>query len=345
MRGPRPCRRRISTRSSRSTTSGIATTTTATATSTSPTATSTISSRSTRASARRPAAAHRAPTRSGRIAGTPTTLDPRSGLTAPGRNGYQGIRIGNSNYWIGDYTIEPENGGVGVFSHEFAHDLGLPDEYDTSGNTGGAENGTGFWTLMSQGSYGNNGVAAEGIGDRPFHMNAWDKLQLGWLDYTALRPGDKKASLKLGPAEATTKQDQAVIVVLPDKQVTFDLGRAVRRLEVLLLGHGQRLHDVDDEVGDAPGGGDPLGEGSIQRRAGLRLRVPDGGRNPRRRRTSATGITGATPSTNWVDADRQPSERPAHDRVPLRDRRCRRRGTPGRPTCLGSRSTRSRSPA
>jgi immune inhibitor A len=42
---------------------------------------------------------------------------------------------------------------------------------------------------MSQGSYGNNGTPAEGIGDRPFHMNAWDKLQLGWLDYTAVGPG------------------------------------------------------------------------------------------------------------------------------------------------------------
>ena len=147
------------------------------------------------------------------------------GPDGAGPHGLQGVRIGNSNYWIGDYTIEPENGGVGVFSHEFAHDLGLPDEYDTSGNTGGAENGTGFWTLMSQGSYGNNGVAAEGIGDRPFHMNAWDKLQLGWLDYNLLRPGDKKASFKLGPAEATTKQDQAVVVVLPEKPVDFELGQ------------------------------------------------------------------------------------------------------------------------
>ncbi|MGB8350211.1 MAG: immune inhibitor A domain-containing protein, partial [Gaiella sp.] len=147
------------------------------------------------------------------------------GPDGAGPHGLQGVRIGSSNYWIGDYTIEPENGGVGVFSHEFAHDLGLPDEYDTSGNTGGAENGTGFWTLMSQGSYGNNGVAAEGIGDRPFHMNAWDKLQLGWLDYNLLRPGDKKASFKLGPAEATTKQDQAVVVVLPQKPVEFELGQ------------------------------------------------------------------------------------------------------------------------
>ncbi|MDQ4007532.1 MAG: immune inhibitor A, partial [Actinomycetota bacterium] len=49
-----------------------------------------------------------------------------------------GTQIGQSKYWIGDYTVEPENGGVGVFAHEFGHDLGLPDLYDTSGNTGGA---------------------------------------------------------------------------------------------------------------------------------------------------------------------------------------------------------------
>ena len=67
---------------------------------------------------------------------------------------FGGLPIACSSKWIGDYTIEPENGGVGVFSHEFGHDLGLPDEYDTSGNTGGAENSTAWWTPWSQGSYG-----------------------------------------------------------------------------------------------------------------------------------------------------------------------------------------------
>jgi immune inhibitor A len=135
-----------------------------------------------------------------------------------------GIQIPGTNYWIGDYTIEPENGGVGVFSHEFAHDLGLPDEYDTSGNSGGAENSTGFWTLMSSGSWGNNGKTDEGIGDRPFHMNAWDKWALGWLNYDAVFPGQATKSVKLGPAETTTKQAQAMIVVLPDKEVTKNVG-------------------------------------------------------------------------------------------------------------------------
>ncbi len=121
-----------------------------------------------------------------------------NGPDGVGPHHFGGVRIGGSNYWIGDYTIEPENGGVGVFSHEFAHDLGLPDEYDTSGNTGGAENGTAWWTLMSQGSYGTqNGVD---LGSTPTHMSAWDKFQLGWLNYDVAYTLGSIRNVKLGPA-------------------------------------------------------------------------------------------------------------------------------------------------
>jgi immune inhibitor A len=145
------------------------------------------------------------------------------GFTGPAFNKFGGIQIGGSNFWIGDYTIEPENGGVGVFAHEFGHDLGLPDLYDTSGNTGGAENSTGFWTLYSSGSYGNSGRPEDGIGSEPIHMSAYEKIFLGWSNYQVV-PFGVKASLKLGPAETNTKQAQQLVVLLPDKKVDFQIG-------------------------------------------------------------------------------------------------------------------------
>jgi immune inhibitor A len=143
-----------------------------------------------------------------------------TGPDGTGPHNFGGVRIGGSNYWIGDYTIEPENGGVGVFSHEFAHDLGLPDEYDTSGNTGGAENGTAWWTLMSQGSYG---TQSADLGSAPVHMSAWDKFQLGWLNYDVAGYGQHK-EVKLGPAESNTKQTQGLFTLLPDKAKTVTIG-------------------------------------------------------------------------------------------------------------------------
>ena len=124
-----------------------------------------------------------------------------------------GIQIGDSAYWIGDYTIQPENGGVGVFTHEYTHDLGVPDLYDYTG-----ENSTGFWTLMSSGSWLSD-PSSEDIGSKPNHMGVWEKFQLGWLNYEVGFAGSKSEH-KLGPAETNTKQAQGLFVVLPDKQVT-----------------------------------------------------------------------------------------------------------------------------
>ncbi|MEZ4864799.1 MAG: immune inhibitor A [Caldilineaceae bacterium] len=146
-----------------------------------------------------------------------------NGPDGTGPNDYGGVRVGNSNYWIGDYTVEPENGGVGVFAHEFGHDLGLPDLYDTSGNTGGAENSVGFWSLYASGSYGNSGKPEDGIGSEPVHMSAYEKLFLGWSNYKVVNY-NQRAEVKLGPAEYNTKAAQQLIVTLPDKQVAFTIG-------------------------------------------------------------------------------------------------------------------------
>ena len=129
--------------------------------------------------------------------GTDAIWSHRSGANAAGRwparqsastSGANGGLVSSSSVpnnptgmWVYDYTVQPENGGLGVFAHEFGHDLGLPDLYDTSGNTGGAENNTAFWTLMSSGANIGDG-GPDGIGDNPTDMGAWERLILGWLE-------------------------------------------------------------------------------------------------------------------------------------------------------------------
>jgi immune inhibitor A len=140
-----------------------------------------------------------------------------AGNTGPADNKLGGTQIGDTGIWVGDYTVQPENGGLGVFAHEYGHDLGLPDHYDTT-NT--AENSTGFWTLMSSGSW--LGTGKNTIGDTPGDFSAWDKLQLGWLDYATAKAATKSVT-KLGVAEYNTKDKQALVVDLPDKTVTTDL--------------------------------------------------------------------------------------------------------------------------
>ncbi|MDK1327477.1 immune inhibitor A domain-containing protein [Arthrobacter sp. zg-Y1143] len=130
------------------------------------------------------------------------------GIDGPATNPFGGIRIGDSKVWIRDYTTEPENGGLGVFAHEYGHDLGLPDLYDTAGG----DNGTGFWTLMSSGSWLGRGT--DSIGTTPNHMGAWEKLQLGWLDYDVATAGQKSTHM-LGASYHATKKQQALVVTLP----------------------------------------------------------------------------------------------------------------------------------
>ncbi|MEW2631989.1 immune inhibitor A domain-containing protein [Streptomyces sp. NPDC048389] len=136
------------------------------------------------------------------------------GRSGPTGNKAGGAQIGDTGIWVGDYTVQPENGGLGVFAHEYGHDLGLPDHYDTSG---GGENSTGYWTLMSSGSW--LGTGKDTIGDLPGDMTAWDKLQLGWLNYETAKAATKSTHT-LGVSAYNTKKPQALVVELPKKAVT-----------------------------------------------------------------------------------------------------------------------------
>ncbi|TWF87203.1 immune inhibitor A domain-containing protein [Streptomyces capillispiralis] len=160
-----------------------------------------------------------------------------AGATGPEQNKLGGAQIGSTGIWVGDYTVQPENGGLGVYAHEYGHDLGLPDHYDTAGG----ENSTGFWTLMSSGSW--LGTGKNEIGDLPGDMTAWDKLQLGWLNYDTAKAGVDSWH-KLGVAEYNTKHKQALVVELPKKAVTTEIVQPAEGATQWWSGSGDNLKNT-----------------------------------------------------------------------------------------------------
>jgi len=68
-------------------------------------------------------------------------------------------------------------GMTGVCCHEFGHQLGLPDLYDTNGDVGGSSQGLGAWDIMATGVWDANGFV-------PCEPSAWSKAFLGILPTT-----------------------------------------------------------------------------------------------------------------------------------------------------------------
>jgi M6 family metalloprotease-like protein len=63
-------------------------------------------------------------------------------------------------------------GMMGVLCHEYGHQLGLPDLYDTTESEGGNNQGLGAWDIMSGGVWNFNGFV-------PAKPSAWSRLFLG----------------------------------------------------------------------------------------------------------------------------------------------------------------------
>ncbi|MEU4712323.1 immune inhibitor A domain-containing protein [Micromonospora purpureochromogenes] len=169
------------------------------------------------------------------------------GNTGPANFPAGGTQIGNTGVWIGDYTIQPENGGRSVFYHEYGHDLGLPDDYNV---TSGGDNNNEHWTLMAQSRLGakNDG----GIGERGGDLGAWNKLQLGWLDYEVIVAGQKR-TLELGPQEYNTAKAQGAVVVLPQREYTFQNGKPFEGTKQFFSGNDDDLNTTMTRTIDLTG--------------------------------------------------------------------------------------------
>ncbi|MDQ1644821.1 MAG: immune inhibitor [Cryptosporangiaceae bacterium] len=140
-----------------------------------------------------------------------------TGVKGPAGDLHGGAPVGDTGVWIGDYTIQPENGGLSVFAHEYTHDLGEPDYYDISGK---GDNSIEHWSLMAQSRL--NAKGDQAIGTKPGDLGAAEKFNLGWLDYEVAVAGQDR-TIKLGPSEYNNKNPQALVVVLPKKKLVTQL--------------------------------------------------------------------------------------------------------------------------
>lgn len=135
------------------------------------------------------------------------------------------------------YSMEPEDGKIGVFCHEYGHVLGLPDLYDLDYNG----KGLGMWSVMALGSWGNAGLT-------PVHFDAWSKSKLGFV-----RPGVIRSNTTTVPM---LKAETSPIckIIWTNGEFANEYFIAENRQAVLfdsyLGGSGLVIYHVDEDVDD-----------------------------------------------------------------------------------------------
>ena len=130
-----------------------------------------------------------------------------------------------------------EKNPLGVWCHEFGHELGLPDYYDTDGSS----EGVGNWAVMAGGSWGNNG-------ETPVYFSAYSRYWLGW-DEPIIVQGDI-ANLVIEPVSEGGK-----IYKLPipgnwtaSEQYFLLENRQQTKYDTYLPGEGLLIWHIDEEI-------------------------------------------------------------------------------------------------
>ncbi|MCX6249858.1 MAG: M6 family metalloprotease domain-containing protein [Bacteroidetes bacterium] len=141
---------------------------------------------------------------------------------------------------VSSYTANPEKFGttnmtaIGVLCHEFCHNLGAPDFYDTDYGTNGQYDGTGYWDLMASGSW--NGMN----GNTPAHPNGWIKNYFSWTNPVVLATQQTQVlrNVQLYPdvVRYNTTTSNEYFLCENRQQTGFDAG---------IPGHGMIIYHVD----------------------------------------------------------------------------------------------------
>ena len=136
---------------------------------------------------------------------------------------------------IQSYFMAPEDGRVGVMSHELGHLLlKWPDLYDTDYSS----RGTGQWDLMAGGSW-NNG------GNTPAHPTAWCKLQAGWINPTTIFGAAQDVTIQ--PYNANGQVYKLPVGNASSKEYFLVSNRRKTGFDSHLPGEGCIIEHIDDD--------------------------------------------------------------------------------------------------
>jgi len=131
------------------------------------------------------------------------------------------VPVPGSDILLYGYTINPIDAATGVVVHEFGHDLGLPDEYDTANGLLGSP--VGDWSVMASGSWVGTPAGTRPVG---FSAYARDELQRvyqgNWIDQLTIDIADLE-SQSINLVEAINHDDDVnqIKVLLPNEQEEF----------------------------------------------------------------------------------------------------------------------------
>ncbi len=143
------------------------------------------------------------------------------------------------------YTIEPEilHDGIstiGVMCHEFGHNLGAPDFYDSDYSASGGEYpGTGVWDLMGSGAW--NGT----YGNRPAGINMWQKIQYGWVTPQLL---DSDRDITAMPGATFSPVAYRMNTTVPNDYFIIENRQKEGNFDSALPGSGLLIYHANDNL-------------------------------------------------------------------------------------------------
>ena len=125
--------------------------------------------------------------------------------------------------------------GIGTFTHEFGHVLGLGDHYDVEYSSATFDPGS--FDIMASGSYNNDG-------NTPPTFSAYERGELGWLDYTELSANTDTLNV-LPDLKDSNKAYRISVPGTNDREFYVLENRQQKGWDKYLPGHGMLMWHID----------------------------------------------------------------------------------------------------